>query len=83
MKPVAYYCYAAALCTPFYCHASPLYGPLETGMRESQLLNSLKSCKSLEGPGTDAYLSRTGLNGSYKTKKPIGGLYFSLHCDQA
>ena len=81
MKPIAYYSYAAALCTPFCCHASPLYGPLEAGMQESQLLSSLKSCKSLEGPGTDAYLSRTGLNGAFKTKKPIGGLYFSLHFD--
>ena len=26
-----------------------------------------------------SYLSRTGLNGAYKTKKPIGGLFFSLH----
>jgi len=81
MKPIAYYSYATALCTAFCCHASPLYGPLETGMQESQLLSSLKSCKSLEGPGTDAYLSRTGLNGAFKTKKPIGGLYFSLHFD--
>lgn len=66
--------YASACCT-----ASPLYGPLETGLQEAQLLSSLKACKSLEGPGTDAYLSRTGLNGAYKTKKPIGGLFFSLH----
>lgn len=69
MKPIAYYSYAAALCTPFCCHASPLYGPLEAGMQESQLLSSLKSCKSLEGPGTDAYLSRTGLNRGLQNEK--------------
>lgn len=79
MKLITHYHYMAALCTCACCSASPLYGPLETGLQEKQLLNSLKSCKSLDGPGTDAYLSRTGLNGAYKTRKPIGGLFFSLH----
>lgn len=79
MKLTAYYRYAVFLCASACCNASPLYGPLETGLQEKQLLSSLKSCKSLEGPETDAYLSRTGLNGAYKTKKPIGGLFFSLH----
>lgn len=79
MKLIDYYRYAAMLYASAGCTASPLYGPLETGLQESQLLSSLKACKSLEGPGTDAYLSRTGLNGAYKTKKPIGGLFFSLH----
>ena len=79
MKLTNCYRYMAVLYTASCGTASPLYGPLETGLQESQLLNSLKTCKSLEGPETDAYLSRTGLNGAYKTKKPIGGLFFSLH----
>lgn len=79
MKLTNCYRYMAVLYTASCGAASPLYGPLETGLQESQLLNSLKTCKSLEGPETDAYLSRTGLNGAYKTKKPIGGLFFSLH----
>ena len=79
MKLTNCYRYIAVLYTASCGAASPLYGPLETGLQESQLLNSLKTCKSLEGPETDAYLSRTGLNGAYKTKKPIGGLFFSLH----
>lgn len=79
MKSTNCYRYMAVLYTASCGAASPLYGPLETGLQESQLLNSLKTCKSLEGPETDAYLSRTGLNGAYKTKKPIGGLFFSLH----
>lgn len=80
MKPTTCYCcLTAVLSASGWCSAAPLYGPLETGMQESQLLRSLKSCSSLEGPGTDAYLSRTGLNGVYKTNKPIGGLFFSLH----
>jgi len=71
MKLTNCYRYMAVLYTASCGAASPLYGPLETGLQESQLLNSLKTCKSLEGPETDAYLSRTGLNGAYKTKKPI------------
>lgn len=69
MKLTNCYRYMAVLYTASCGAASPLYGPLETGLQESQLLNSLKTCKSLEGPETDAYLSRTGLNGAYKTKK--------------
>lgn len=66
MKLTNCYRYMAVLYTASCGAASPLYGPLETGLQESQLLNSLKTCKSLEGPETDAYLSRTGLNGAYK-----------------
>lgn len=78
MKSTNCYRYMAVLYTASCGAASPLYGPLETGLQESQLLNSLKTCKSLEGPETDAYLSRTGLNGAYKTKNLLEA--FSSPC---
>lgn len=70
-----------ALITATCCYASPLYGPLETGMQEPALMKALKTCNSLQAPSSDAFISRTGLNGFYKTKKPVGGLFFSLHFD--
>lgn len=70
-----------AVLTAACCSAAPLYPPLETGMTEPQVLQALKSCPSVEAPGSDAYLSRTGLNGFYRTKKPIGGLYFSVNVE--
>lgn len=77
MKLIDCYRYAAMLYASACCTASPLYGPLETGLQEAQLLSSLKACKSLEGPGTDAYLSRTGLTAPTKRKSPLAA--FSFH----
>ncbi|MFR4416621.1 MAG: hypothetical protein ACLT8E_04100 [Akkermansia sp.] len=46
MKLIDCYRYAAMLYASACCTASPLYGPLETGLQEAQLLSSLKACKS-------------------------------------
>lgn len=45
MKLTNCYRYMAVLYTASCGAASPLYGPLETGLQESQLLNSLKTCQ--------------------------------------
>ena len=38
-------------------------------MDKDQVLKTLRQSKQLEGPPTDALLSRTGLNGVFKTKQ--------------
>lgn len=58
-----------------------LYENLEVGMNQDQVLKALKQCRRLEGPPSDALLSRTGLNGVYKTKQAIGGQTFALNFD--
>lgn len=56
-----------------------LYGNLETGMDKDQVLQSLKKCPLVEGPPSEAFLARTGLNGVFKTKQTFGGQNFSLN----
>lgn len=58
-----------------------LYENLETGMDKDQVLKALRQSKRIEGPPTDALLGRTGLNGVFKTKQPVGGQTFSLNFD--
>lgn len=50
-------------------------------MDKDQVLKTLRRSKQLEGPPTDALLSRTGLNGVFKTRQSIGGQTFSLNFD--
>ena len=58
-----------------------LYENLETGMDKDQVLKALRQSKRIEGPPTDALLGRTGLNGVFKTRQPVGGQTFSLNFD--
>lgn len=58
-----------------------LYEGLEVGMNKTQVLKTLRQSKRLEGPPTDALISRTGLNGVFKTRQSIGGQTFSLNFD--
>ncbi|XBD73030.1 sel1 repeat family protein [Akkermansia massiliensis] len=79
MKKLAYVVGLFALtCAPLL---AALYENLEVGMDKDQVLKTLRQSKQLEGPPTDALLSRTGLNGVFKTKQPIGGQTFSLNFD--
>ena len=76
MKKLAYVAGLFALtCAPLL---AALYEGLEVGMDKDQVLKTLRRSKQLEGPPTDALLSRTGLNGVFKTKQSIGGQTFSL-----
>lgn len=79
MKKLAY---AAGICA-FACTQlfAALYENLETGMDKDQVLKNLRQIKQIEGPPTDALLARTGINGVFKTRKPIGGQTFSLNFD--
>lgn len=79
MKKLAYVVGLFALtCAPLL---AALYENLEVGMDKDQVLKTLRQSKQLEGPPTDALLSRTGLNGVFKTKQSIGGQTFSLNFD--
>ena len=79
MKKLAYVAGLFALtCAPLL---AALYENLEVGMDKDQVLKTLRQSKQLEGPPTDALLSRTGLNGVFKTKQSIGGQTFSLNFD--
>lgn len=79
MKKLAYVAGLFALtCAPVL---ASLYGNLEIGMDQDQVLKALRQNKQLEGPPTDALISRTGLNGVFKTKQAIGGQTFSLNFD--
>jgi len=79
MKKLAYVAGLFAItCTPLL---AALYEGLEVGMNKSQVLKTLRQSKRLEGPPTDALLSRTGLNGVFKTRQSIGGQTFSLNFD--
>lgn len=50
-------------------------------MDKDQVLKALRQSKRIEGPPTDALLGRTGLNGVFKTRQPVGGQTFSLNFD--
>lgn len=79
MKKLAYVAGLLALtCAPLL---AALYENLEVGMDKDQVLKTLRQSKQIEGPPTDALLSRTGLNGVFKTRQPIGGQTFSLNFD--
>ena len=79
MKKLAYVAGLFALtCSPLL---AALYEGLEVGMDKDQVLKTLRRSKQLEGPPTDALLSRTGLNGVFKTRQSIGGQTFSLNFD--
>ena len=79
MKKLAYVAGLFALtCSPLL---AALYEGLEVGMDKDQVLKTLRRSKKLEGPPTDALLSRTGLNGVFKTRQAIGGQTFSLNFD--
>ena len=58
-----------------------LYEGLEVGMDKDQVLKALRRSKQIEGPPTDALLGRTGLNGVFKTRQPVGGQTFALNFD--
>lgn len=79
MKKLAYVAGLFAItCAPLL---AALYEGLEVGMNKTQVLKTLRQSKHLEGPPTDALLSRTGLNGVFKTRQSIGGQTFSLNFD--
>lgn len=79
MKKLAYVTGILAFaCTHLF---AAIYDNLEVGMDKDQVLKALRQNKNLEGPPSDALLSRTGLNGVFKTKRPVGGQTFSLNFD--
>ncbi len=59
--------------------AAPLYEGLQTGMKEGDIIKTLRKSDKVECPATDAYLSRTGVNGVCFTKEKMGGQKFALH----
>lgn len=79
MKKLAY---IAGICAFACTHLfAALYENLEVGMDKDQVLKTLRQSKQIEGPPTDALLSRTGLNGVFKTRQSIGGQTFFLNFD--
>ncbi len=61
--------------------ATPLYEGLQTGMKEADILKTLRKSKNVDCPPTDALLSRTGLNGICYAKEKLAGQKFALHFD--
>ncbi len=59
--------------------AAPIYEGLELGMKESEILPTLRKSKNVTTPATDAYLSRTGLNGMCYSKEVMNGHKLALH----
>lgn len=79
MKKLAYVTGILAFaCAPLF---AALYDHLEIGMDKDQVLKALRQSKQIEGPPSDALLSRTGLNGVFKTRQSVGGQTFSLNFD--
>ncbi len=59
--------------------ATPLYEGLEEGMTETQIFATLRKSKNVSTPATDAYLSRTGINGVCYSNEVLNGHKLALH----
>lgn len=56
-----------------------VYEDLEYGDTKQQVTDKLKNCERVEGTIAETMFGRTGLNGTFKIKKDLGGQKFSLY----
>lgn len=60
---------------------SAVFDQLSFGDTRAQVLEKLKTSKFVEMTTAETFIGRTGLNGVFKPRKPIGGLDTSLYFD--
>ncbi|MGJ8697297.1 MAG: hypothetical protein ACSHYF_13350 [Verrucomicrobiaceae bacterium] len=57
------------------------FANLEFGDSRPEVLEKLKNSPAVDGEAAESMLTRTGLNGIYRTKQTIGGLHCHLYFD--